>query len=184
MGSIDWRALLEPRPIVLALAGSNGAGKSTFYEAHLVEAGLRFVNADDLAAELDLGAYQAAELDASIRESLFEQRESFIFETVLSDPVGAKVAKLAEAARNGFHVVLIFIRIDSAEASRQRVSMRVMQGGHDVPDEKLEIRFARTLDNLARAIQVLPVVIVFDNSDLTHPYTLEAIYRNGKRVGP
>jgi predicted ATPase len=34
---------LDRRPIVVALAGSNGAGKSTFYEAFLVDSGLRFV---------------------------------------------------------------------------------------------------------------------------------------------
>jgi hypothetical protein len=38
--------------------------------------------------------------------------------------------------------------------------MRVMQGGHDVPDEKLEARFQRTLANLERAIKALPVVII------------------------
>lgn len=181
---MDWQSLLEPRPIVVALAGSNGAGKSTFYEAHLAAAGLRFVNADDLAAELDLGAYEAAELAASIRMSLFEQGESFVFETVLSDPVGAKVGDLEEAARMGFQVVLVFIKIDSSETSKQRVSMRVAQGGHDVPDEKLEARFARTLDNLERAIRSLPVVLVFDNSDLARPYQLEAVYRDGEKIGP
>jgi len=180
---MDWQSLLEPRPVVVALAGSNGAGKSTYYEAHLAEAGLRFVNADDLAVELDLGAYEAAELAASIRKSLFDQRESFVFETVFSDPVGAKVAELEEVARNGFHVVLVFIQIDSSETSRQRVSMRVMQGGHDVPDEKLEARFARTLANLERAIEVLPVVLVFDNSDLARPYRLEAVHRHGEKIG-
>ena len=59
------------------------------------------------------------------------------------------------------------------------ISMRVMQGGHDVPDDRLEARFGRTLANLARAIDRLPVVIVFDNSDLARPFSLEAIYRDG-----
>ena len=57
---MDWESILAPRPIVVAIAGSNGAGKSTFYHAHFADAGLRFVNADDIAAELDLGAYEAA----------------------------------------------------------------------------------------------------------------------------
>ena len=146
-------------PVVVALAGSNGAGKSTFFHAHLADTGLRFVNADDLAVEMGLGAYEAAELAASLRAGLVEQRESFVFETVLSDPVGAKVAELAETGRHGMRVVMIFIRIDSPETSKQRVAMRVMQGGHDVPDEKLEARFQRTLANLDRAIKALPVEI-------------------------
>jgi len=181
---MDWASLLDPRPIVVGLAGSNGAGKSTFYHAHLAHCGLRFVNADDLAAELDLGPSEAAALGAAIRKELIAQRESFIFETVLSDPHGAKVAELEQTARQGVHIVLLFIRIDSPDTSKQRVSMRVMQGGHDVPDAKLESRFDLTLANLRQAIQSLPVVVVFDNSDLSRPYRLEAVYREGERVHP
>jgi predicted ABC-type ATPase len=155
---------------LVAVAGSNGAGKSTFYHAHLCSCGLHFVNAD--------------ELPAANRHQLLAQRESFVFETVLSDPHGAKVAELVRVAGLGVHVVLVFIRIDSPETSKQRVSMRVMQGGHDVPDDKLESRFPRTLANLGRAIQSLPVVVVFDHSDLSRPYRLEAVYRQGERVGP
>jgi len=40
---MDWRSLLEARPIVVALAGPNGAGKSTFFHAHLAATGLPFV---------------------------------------------------------------------------------------------------------------------------------------------
>ena len=181
---MDWRSFLEARPIVVALAGSNGAGKSTFFHAHLADTGLRFINADELAAEMGAGAYEAAELAASLRAGLVSQRESFVFETVLSDPVGAKVAELVETGRNGMHVVVVFIRVDSPETSKQRVAMRVMQGGHDVPDEKLEARFQRTLANLERAIKVLPVVIIFDNTDLARPFQLEAVYEKARRIVP
>ena len=60
--------------------------------------------------------------------------------------------------------------------------MRVEQGGHDVPDEKLLARFERTRQNLERAIKVLPNVLVFDNSNLADPYRHVATYRNGGSV--
>jgi predicted ABC-type ATPase len=82
------------------------------------------------------------------------------------------------------HVVMVFIRVDSTETSKQRVAMRVMQGGHDVPDEKIEARFRRTLANLERAIKALPVVIIFDNTNLARPFQLEAVYEHGRRLGP
>jgi len=181
---MEWRSLLETRPVVVAIAGSNGAGKSTLFHAHLADTGLRFVNADELAAEMGVGAYEAAELAASLRAGLVSQRESFVFETMLSDPVGAKVAELVETVRNGMHVVMVFIRVDSPETSKQRVAMRVMQGGHDVPDEKLEARFQRTLANLERAIMALPVVIIFDNTDLARPFQLEVVFEKGRRIVP
>ena len=173
---------LDKRPIIIAIAGSNGAGKSTFFASHLADCGLRFVNADDIALELDIGPYEAAEAAAAIRESLVECGESFIFETVLSDPVGEKVDLLAGYAARGYEVVMIFIRIKDATTSIQRVSMRASQGGHDVPDAKLRARFKRTRANLARAIERLPNVLVFDNSDLSHPYRLVERYRDGNRV--
>jgi ABC-type branched-subunit amino acid transport system ATPase component len=37
---------LDKRPAIVAIAGPNGAGKTTFFHSHLIEAGLRFVNAD------------------------------------------------------------------------------------------------------------------------------------------
>jgi predicted ABC-type ATPase len=56
----------DARPIIVAVAGPNGAGKWTFVEAHLAPAGLRFLNADDLARELSLDA-TAAELANRLR---------------------------------------------------------------------------------------------------------------------
>src|ERR1700691_5898811 len=160
---------LDRRPILVALAGPNGAGKTTFYHSHLKAAGLRLVNADIVARELNIDAYEAAKLTAVIREELVNQRESFVFETVFSDPVGDKISFLQSATREGYTVVLCFVGISSAEISDQRVAMRVSQGGHDVPFEKLHTRYPRILKNLKTALAELPHVRVFDNDDLrTH----------------
>jgi len=178
---MEWD-FLENRPILIAIAGSNGAGKTTFYQAHLSDTELPFINADHLAKELGIAPYEAAQSADALRRALVGKRQSFIFETVLSDPVGDKVAFLSEAVRLGYEVVMIFIRISDPETSIQRVSMRVAQGGHDVPDEKLQRRFERTQDNLKRAIENLPHVLIFDNSDLDEPFRHVATYHNGKEV--
>jgi predicted ABC-type ATPase len=171
---------LDKRPIIVALAGPNGAGKTTFYHAHLRPAGLRFVNADNLARELNLGAYEAARVADTVRRELLKQRESFVFETVFSDPVGDKLAFLREAAAAGYTVVLCFIGTSGADVSEQRVTMRVTQGGHDVPHEKLIARYPRTMANLKVAIREIPTVWIFDNDDLRTPFRLAAVFEDGK----
>lgn len=176
----SWLEYLDRRPIVVAIAGPNGAGKTTFFEAHLKSSGLRFLNADAMARELDVDAYAAARIIAALRTELVNQRESFIFETVFSDPVGDKLGFLKQSAQSGFAVVLCFVGISSAETSDQRVAMRVSQGGHDVPPEKLVERFPRTLANLAASIRELPCVLVFDNDELKAPFRHVATYTNGK----
>lgn len=173
---------LDRRPVIVALAGPNGAGKSTFYRAHLEEAGLRFVNADVLSRELKIGPYEAAKLADSLRRELVKQRESFVFETVFSDPAGDKLAFLKDAAAAGYTVILCFIGISGPATSEQRVAMRVSQGGHDVPTDKLQTRFPRILTNLRSALRELPHVWVFDNDDLRHPFRLVTVYANGRPV--
>lgn len=175
-------SLLDRRPVIVALAGPNGAGKTTFYRAHLQEAALRFVNADVLARALAVDPYMAAQTAGQVRRELLKQRESFIFETVFSDPVGDKLNFLKEAAALGYAVVLCFIGISGPEVSEERVAMRVSQGGHDVPTEKLVSRFPRTLANLKQALRELPCVLVFDNDDLRNPFRQIAVFENGRPV--
>jgi predicted ABC-type ATPase len=172
----------DRRPVIVAVAGPNGAGKTTFYHAHLRAAGLRFVNADELARELHLEPYAAAGVANTIRMELVKQRESFIFETVFSDPVGEKLAFLKSAAEAGYNTILCFIGITGPGVSEQRVAMRVSQGGHDVPTGKMVERFPRILENLKVALRDLPHVWVFDNNDLRTPYRLVAVFESGRAV--
>ena len=99
-----------------------------------------------------------------------------------SDPVGEKLTFLKQAAQQGYAVVLCFIGIADAGRSEERVAMRVSQGGHDVPTDKLTARFPRTMTNLQQAIRELPCVLVFDNDDLRTPFRLVAVFQNGQRT--
>lgn len=74
--------------------------------------------------------------------------------------------------------MLCFIGLDSATESHARVALRVTRGGHDVPTDKLLARYLRTLNNLARTLQDLPCVLVYNNSDLARPYRFVAEYRD------
>ncbi len=173
-------AEFDRRPIIVAIAGPNGAGKTTFFHSHLASVGLRFVNADVLAADLATDPYAAARLADALRRTLVERQESFVFETVFSDPVGDKIAFLQESSDRGYVVVLCYIGLSGPDQSAERVAMRVSQGGHDVPNHKLQSRFPRILDNLRAAIFQLPHVLVYDNSDLMLPYRNVAVFDHGQ----
>ena len=172
----------DQRPIVVAVAGPNGAGKTTFYHAHLESAGLRFINADVLSRELASDPYAGARLVDALRRQFVKRNESFVFETVFSDPAGYKLAFLRQTQRAGYTVVLCYIGLSRAEISAERVAMRVSQGGHDVPATKLKSRYPRTLANLKAAIGALPHVLIFDNSDLRRPFRKVAVLYEGRWV--
>jgi len=174
--------ILNVHPIVVALAGPNGAGKTTYFNTYLASSGLRFVNADTVARDLGAEPYEGARLADAIRTELVHQRESFVFETVFSDPVGAKRQFLKDAVAAGYTVVVIFIGLASPALSDERVAQRVSQGGHDVPAEKLVARFPRTLANLQAAITELPHVLILDNPDLRTPFRLVVRFADGRLV--
>ena len=172
--------VLDRRPVLVALVGPNGAGKTTFFHSHVKPAGLRFLNADEVARELEIEAYEAAKVITQLRQELVGLRESFVFETVFSDPVGDKLGFLKEASQSGYTVVLCFIGVAGPETSEQRVAMRVSQGGHDVPSEKLVSRFPRTMANLKAALSQLPYVFIFDNDDLRISFRRVAVFEKGR----
>jgi predicted ABC-type ATPase len=144
--------------------------------------GLSFVNADILALTAAVDPYEAANLADKLRRQLLAQKESFVFETVFSDPVGDKLEFLKTAEKSDYAVLLIFIGIEGPSLSDTRVAIRVSQGGHDVPQDKLIERFPRVMHNLKRALVEFPNVLVYDNSNLDAKYRLVATKEEGREV--
>ncbi len=167
-------------PRLIFLAGSNGAGKSTFFEAFLKDTGLPFVNADRIGAALGISEPEAAAAADAARIQLLAEGLSFITETVFSDPAGAKLQFLRDAIAAGYRVTVYFIGISSAQLSAARVAQRVRSGGHDVPPERLERRFRQSLENLRQALTFVPEVHVYDNSSSQVLYRLVLSVRESR----
>jgi len=178
------------QPLLVVLAGSNGAGKSTFYRYALTGYGLPFVNADEIARQIrghyiaadDPLAYQAMALAEQERQRLVAERRSFIMETVLSDPEGAKLKFFQELVAAGYFLLLVYMRLEDPAISMTRVMQRVNDGGHDVPDDKLVARFPRTKANAAEAVKIANLALVLDNSDTEEPYRWLETWQNGTLV--
>jgi predicted ABC-type ATPase len=154
------------------VAGPNGAGKTTLTRL-LRKRDFQFgeyINPDEIADELE-GSYNARVLHAQIiadrrRDACLQARRSFSFETVMSHP--SKVDILVRARAVGFFVQLIFVGTDDPRTNVERVALRVAQGGHDVPEDRIVARWKRTMELLHEAVRAADQALIFDNSAAGH----------------
>ena len=109
-----------------------------------------------------IDSYFAAFLATFIRERLLEMGISFSFETVMSHP--NKVAFIEKARQCGYRVYLYFVSTQSVEINIGRVHTRVLEGGHDVPEDKVRKRYVLSMANLYGAVKQTNRAYIFDNS--------------------
>jgi predicted ABC-type ATPase len=143
----------QSKPVVLVVAGPNGADKTTCAEGVLGES-LRlfhFVNADMIAKGLSAFtpqsvAMQAGRLMIQRLEELSSRREDFTFETTLAGRT--HVRRLHDLKQVGYRIDLLYISLPQADLCVERVAIRVSQGGHNIPESDIRRRFHRSLKNL------------------------------------
>jgi len=177
-------------PVLHLIVGANGAGKTTFYYRQLKPyldrnfGGLPFVNADEIQRERGplvdpKDAYRAAQIAAEKRAELVQARRSFVAETVFSHR--SKLDLIREAKKRGYRVFLCHLHVRTPELAVKRVETRVLQGGHDVPRDKIEGRFPRTLKHVREAVALVDRCYVYDNSLLGGSRSLIMSIKKGQR---
>ncbi|MEZ4958098.1 MAG: zeta toxin family protein [Saprospiraceae bacterium] len=135
---------------LVIIGGANGSGKTTFAIPYVQELGFDFLNADEIAKGLEEKGEQNALIKAGriffkkLNENI-SFGKSFVVETTLSGTYINKVAEKAKAA--GYSIKVIYIFLDSPELCVERVKLRVLKGGHDVPEEDIIRRFYRSKNN-------------------------------------
>jgi len=134
---------------------------------------LRFTDGKLSFHEVALNAYFASVAADFLRQKLLDMRVSFSFETVMSSP--DKVALLEKAQKLGYRTYLYYIATEDPEINVARVKSRVNLGGHDVPEDKIISRYARSLDLLLQAVKHTNRAYIFDNSrqDSDHLWVAE-----------
>ena len=173
--------MANPRQLWV-LAGGNGAGKSTFYNRYLSKYGIKFVNADLIAKDLNSEnpeglSYHAATLAAKIREDLISQGVSFCFETVFSHE--SKIDFLAQAKANGYTIILVYIHLFDSSLNEARVKQRISEGGHSVPIEKIHSRIPRTMKLIKTALSIVDEARILDNSSKDDPFQQIIVMKSG-----
>jgi len=160
-------------PNLYIIAGSNGAGKTTFARKFLPDyvKCLEFINADLIAGGLspfvpERAAIRAGRIMTEQIRSLSVQRRDFGFETTLSGKAYIKLFK--ELKGKGYRIHLFFLWIASADLGIERIAERVRQGGHYIPDAVVRRRFAKGLTNFVKLYRpILDSWYIFDNSMAT-----------------
>jgi predicted ABC-type ATPase len=156
------------------IAGCNGAGKTTASFTILPEIldCKEFVNADEIAKGLspfqpETVSFEAGRIMLNRINELFHENESFAFETTLSTKSYRN--KIVEAKENGYRVTLLFFWLQNIELAKERVKIRVSEGGHNIEPEIIERRYTKGIKNLFDIY--LPIVdgaLIFDNSQGRH----------------
>lgn len=146
---------MVPLKKILIIAGPNGAGKTTFATEFLLnEANCHtFVNADLIASGLnpfqpERSAIRAGRLMLNMINTYVRFGESFAIETTLSGRSYARLIPIWRA--QGYQTYLYFLRLPTPEIALARVRNRVLEGGHDVPEEVVRRRFNAGWRNFQR----------------------------------
>ena len=148
------------QPEIVVFAGPNGSGKSTFTE--LLKPHMDYINADEIKKNLKCTDLEAAQIAEKQREEHLKNKEDFCFETVLSTDRNLKLLQRAKEA--GYFIRCYYILTADPMINVLRVRNRVLSGGHDIPQEKIILRYERALDLIKSLVPVCDICHIYDNS--------------------
>ena len=159
------------RPQLIIVAGPNGSGKTTITEKllrHEWMEGCVYINPDFIAQQ-EFGDWnspeavvKAANRAKEMREECLTNTTSMAIETVFSTPEKVDFVQRAKIA--GFFIRLFFVCTNDPSINAQRVALRVMEGGHDVPIPKIISRYYRSIANCVEVVPLIDRVYFNDNS--------------------
>ena len=153
------------------IAGCNGAGKTTASYSILptILNCKEFINADEIAKGLspfqpETVSFEAGRIMLNRIEELLNKEVDFAFETTLATKSFAQTVQKAQ--KQGYTVTLLFFWLNSTDLAKQRVALRVIEGGHNIPEEVIERRYQRGINNLFDLyLPICDNIMAFDNSD-------------------
>ena len=127
-----------------------------------------FVNADEIAKGLNPLDPSSVNIEAGKVmleriNQLVERKATFALETTLATKSYVNLINRAKSV--GYKVFLLYFWLESPLHAKERVKMRVNEGGHDIPEEVIERRYWRGLANFFEYF--IPIVdwwALYDNN--------------------
>jgi len=152
--------LSEQKPTLIVIAGPMGAGKTTFYDAHLKEAFPTLVPPVPQQ-----------------REAMLRERRSFAVEDLLVD------AGLLESAREaGYTTKVLFISTEDPDLNAARIVVRMAHGGQAVPLATVLESYEESMKALPKARRHADDLLVYDNTPNGRGHRLVARFIAGELV--
>jgi predicted ABC-type ATPase len=98
--------------------------------------------------------------------------QSFAVETTLSGHQTLRTMR--EAKANGFTLRFVHVCLSTPEQNIRRVQNRVSKGGHDVPEDDIRRRYARSAAHVPECLRIADDAALYDNSGPEATLVLEA----------
>lgn len=176
---------MHKMPNLYIIAGCNGAGKTTASFTVLPEMLNcdEFINADEIARGLsplnpDKAAIEAGRLMLTKIDKLISKKKDFAFETTLATKSYTKT--IEKAKLHGYEVTLVFFWLESVELAKERVKIRVTDGGHNIPEPVIARRYYSGISNLFKLyIPICDYWMLVNNSSAPSCLVADG-YLNGK----
>lgn len=149
-------------------AGVNGAGKSTLYQAESFDKNESRINTDEIVQRIGNWRNVNDQMKAghiAVRQikEYMENGISFNQETTLTGKSIINIIRKAEA--HGFQINMYYVGVENAELAMERVKIRVLKDGHDIPKELIKKRYQESLNNIQKVIPFCDKVRFYDNSN-------------------
>jgi len=137
-------------PNLYIIAGCNGAGKTTASFTVLPEMlkCQEFINADEIAkglspfnpekAAIEAGRIMLTKINHFITLKI-DFAFAFAFETTLATK--SYVKTIHKAKELGYETTLLFFWLDSLLLAKERVLTKVLEGGHNIPNNVFDRRY-------------------------------------------
>ena len=165
----NFSSIKNGSKIATIFAGVNGAGKTTLYfkaQEKGIILGYR-VNVDEIAQSI--GNYKntstqirATKIALNTREQYLKNGYSFNQETTLC---GKSIINLFHRLKEyEYKINLFYVGVSSPKIAKERVLIRVNNGGHNIEPNLIEKRYYESLENLMKVLPLCDKTFVYDNS--------------------
>ena len=157
----------EQKPVLIILAGSAGAGKTTFYESKLKTVFPTLLKAS--ASPLEQTETNRA------RARLLKAGQPFVYQDATIDS-----QIIQEAHDSGFDVKVFYIATEDPNLNMGRVLVRVNNGGAFASLARIPDDYAQSMKQLSDVKKVADDLMLFDNTAHGRGHRLVAHFQAGE----